>query len=477
MEDLTSFSQLMLFSVIHATADDVYPLNPRANSKPRSASSDIQSALAGGGLSALLQVVVFARNQTRNDTRNDTRLFNATTSTGGIEIPGVFHPNGSQVFLGDDGLGFPPALYPNISYSEIPGTPDPADSSNNLTLVSAFADFPLNQTAVLVLGPFQINSSYALLSMTLPITDDRNPAVVLGYMTVVASCTSLIDVVNSREGLAKTGVALLIGTRRRENQFAYQARPATATKEPKPADLGAAVVKYVFPPNATQGRDRHTAYLANLTRYGTSNFSAKEYPAAVAGFGIWNNQVNQAGHMLSTKNENNVSVSVGYARPQSSLVDWLLVVEMTHKEAWEPVQKLRLIVLACVFGSIGLILLVVIPTAHFSVRPIRRLRDATEKSIAPPGYTPNGSIRSERLDDDLSSGEPGLDRTNSTRSKMGLFLRLRHLTGTGKKKTTSQRSEEDRRRVFKIPARVQDRKHFITDELTELTGWYSINIH
>ena len=456
-----------------ACAEYGYPLDAVADPYARSASNDIQSALRGGGLSALLQVVVFSRNQTRQNPDN-TALFNATTDSTGVIIPGTFHPNGTQVYLGDPGLGFPAALYPNISYVPVPGWPDPADGSKNYTLVSAFADFPLNESSVLALGPIQVNSSFAMLSLTLPIIDERNVGVVLGYMTVVAACTSLINVVNSREGLAKTGMTLLMGTRRRENQFSYQARPATATSEPDPKDLGNAVAKFVFPPDAPQGRDRHTAYLANITRFGSSNFSTKEYPAAVRGFGLWNDEVNQAGSMLSTKNENNVSVSVGYARPQSDLVDWLLIVEMTHKEAWEPVQKLRLIVLACVFGSIGLILLVVIPTAHFSVRPIRRLRDATEKSIAPPGYTPNGSIRSEimddRDDDDSSSIEPGLDRTNSSRSKTGIFLRLRKLTGTGRRKTASQRSEEDRRRVFKIPARVQDRKHWVTDELTELTG-------
>jgi osomolarity two-component system sensor histidine kinase SLN1 len=459
-------------------------LNLQADLRTSAAAYDVQSALQGGGLSALLQVAVYSRNQSGIDGGNDTILFQQTQTTNvsdpdsKIMIPGQFYPNGTQVYLGDDGLGYPAALYPNISYTTLPGTKDPADMTKTATLVTAFADFPLNQSAVLVLGPLQVNSSYALLSMTLPIIDDQNKDVVLGFMTVVAACTSLIDVVNSREGLARTGVTLLLGTRRRENQFPYQARPATATKEPDEDDLGDAVMKYVFPPNATQGRDRHTAYLANITRYGASNFTVREYPAAVRGFGQWNNQVNQAGSMLSTKNENNVSVSVGYARPQSSLVDWLLIIEMSHLEAWEPVQKLRMIVLACVFGSIGLILLVVIPTAHFSVRPIRRLRDATEKSIAPPGYTPNGSIRSESMDEDMdhdmdheiSSGQPGLGRTNSSRSKKGLFLRLRHLTRVGRQKTTSERSEEDRRRVFKIPARVQDRKHFITDELTELTG-------
>jgi osomolarity two-component system sensor histidine kinase SLN1 len=466
--------------------DKGYPTEPQANLRTSAAAGDFQSALKGGGLSALLQVTVFSRNQSAIDGGNDTALFRQTAGATGIIIPGQLYPNGTQVLLGDDGLGYPASLYPNISYVPLPGTPDPADPSVNATLVSAFSDFPLNSSSVLALGPIQVNNSYALLSMTLPIIDDKTDGVVLGFMTIVAACTSLIDVVNSREGLAKTGMTLLFGTRRRENQFPYQAKPATATREPDEDDLGAAVVKYVFPPNATHGRDRHTAYLANITKYGASNFSAKEYPAAVQGFGKWNNQVNQAGSLLSTKNENNVSVSVGFARPQSSLVDWLLIVEMTHQEAWEPVEKLRIIVLACVFGSIGLILLVVIPTAHFSVRPIRRLRDATEKSMAPPGYTPNGSIRSERTDDDMdddvdhemSSGQPGLGRSDSSRpeKKKGLFFRLRRMAGGGDQKTTSQRSEEDRRRVFKIPARVRDRSHFITDELTELTGWCSVSL-
>ena len=135
--------------------------------------------------------------------------------------------------------------------------------------------------------------------------------------------------------------------------------------------------------------------------------------------------INNASSILSTHNENNVSVAVGYARPQSSLVDWLLIVEQSHDEAWAPIERLKTIVLSCVFGTVGFILIVVVPIAHYSVRPIRRLRDATEISIAPPGYTPNGSIRSDR-GGGLSGNEVG-DEENavSTRSKKGLFVRLK----------------------------------------------------
>lgn len=208
----------------------------------------------------------------------------------------------------------------------------------------------------------------------------------------------------------------------------------------------------------------------------TANFTASQYPAVVAGFGYQNSAVNNASSILTTTNENNVSVAVGYARPQSSLVSWLLIIEQSHAEAWEPITKLRTIVLSCVFGAIALVLIVVIPAAHFSVRPIRRLRDATEKSIAPPGYTPNGSIRSDLHEDTggvsgEEMGEMAERRTSpSNRSKKGVFVRLRRLRYGSKQKSTLERSEDERRRNFKIPGKVQDRKHFITDELTELTS-------
>jgi osomolarity two-component system, sensor histidine kinase SLN1 len=177
-----------------------------------------------------------------------------------------------------------------------------------------------------------------------------------------------------------------------------------------------------------------------------------QYPAVVTAFGSQNSAINNASSILTTTNENNASVAVGYARPQSTLVSWLLIVEQSHHEAWEPTYKLRNIVLACVFGTIGLILIIVLPLAHFSVRPIRRLRDATEKSIAPPGYTPNGSIRSGRLDGigDISGDEENA-ASESQREKKGLFVRLRRLAPGMKRKSKTERTEDERRRVNNPP--------------------------
>ena len=45
----------------------------------------------------------------------------------------------------------------------------------------------------------------------MPIVDNIDPGVVLGYMTVVAAASSLIDAIQSREGLGDTGMVLLVG--------------------------------------------------------------------------------------------------------------------------------------------------------------------------------------------------------------------------------------------------------------------------
>lgn len=108
------------------------------------ATDDIAAALASGGPSpALLQVTVFSRNQTGNP----FGLLNVTGDNAPIQLPGSF-PNGSAIFLGDPDLGYPAELYPNITYIDT-WSPDPADSSINATMASAFADFPLSSTSYL----------------------------------------------------------------------------------------------------------------------------------------------------------------------------------------------------------------------------------------------------------------------------------------------------------------------------------------
>ncbi|KIN05502.1 hypothetical protein OIDMADRAFT_113786 [Oidiodendron maius Zn] len=255
--------------------------------------------------------------------------------------------------------------------------------------------------------------------------------------------------------------------------FVLNNTPATANYHPSMNAIDSAMVRYVFSPTPAPGQeDRHSIYNANLAKYGMANFTEGQFHAVADGFSTLDISINNASTLLTTNNENNASVSVGYARPNTNLVDWLLIVEQSHYEAWSPIYQLRNIVLACVFGAVGLVLIFVVPFAHYSVRPIRRLREATKKSIAPPCSSPNASDCSDH-------DEPGInapaDEENgfSGRSKKGFVVRLKHLTTTGRRKSKAEREEEKRRRGFRIPAKVQDRKHLIQDELSDLTATFN----
>ncbi|RDW62677.1 hypothetical protein BP5796_10979 [Coleophoma crateriformis] len=442
------------------------------------AEGDVSQALASGGLSALLQVKIFSKNETGNP--NGILNSTADLSNSQIELPLYTYPNGTHYRLGDAGLGYPPPLYPNLTYVPTDQT-DPNDPTTNITLVSAFPDFPLNASSILFLGPLLVNQSYAMVSLTLPIIDNVDKSRVLAYMTVVAAATSLIDVTTSREGLGTSGIVLIVGPSRPENRFKYIDRPAEFGYSPNINEIKTAPVKYLFPPAKISGQpDRHSKYNNNVTSSptNTSRFNMGQYPAIVQGFSTQIPTINNASASLNGNNENGDSVAVGYARPSSDLVDWLCIVEQSHSEAWGPVRNLRKIILACVFGTIGAIILVVVPLAHYSVGPIRRLRDATEKSIAPPGYTPNGSMRSgggdEMTDEDILDEENlGTTSQSSSAKKFGFLVRMRRLGRHGKRRSKAERSEEERRRAFKIPGKVRDRKHFITDELTDLTKTFN----
>ena len=430
--------------------------------------NDLLGGLSSAGIAALLQVKVFSRNQTGNA----QGLLDVTTNAPGIMLPYTY-PNGSSYILGDPGLGYPPPLYPNITYNTT-STPDPADPAINETLSYAFPDFPLNESVALFLGPMQINDSYAMVSLTFPVIDNQNSNYILGYMTVVAAATSLMAAVQSREGLDTTGTFLLVGPDRPDNHFEYQDRPATSTYSPSLNELADVTVRYVFPPDPAPGQtDRHTQYRANLTEYGSSNFTMGTYKAILEGFDKPSLGTNNASSILSTTNENHVEVAVGYARPQSTLVDWLVLVEQSHSEAWAPITTLRSIILACVFGTVGLVLIAVLPLAHFSVRPIRRLRDATEKSIAPSEYVSVENIPANPVnnhDNVYSDKASNVNGVPSDRSENGGFLTRLWNIAHPKQKYRAEGSDVGREHNFRIPRKVPDRKHLLTDELTELTG-------
>ncbi|KAI1344922.1 osmosensing histidine protein kinase SLN1 [Xylariaceae sp. FL0016] len=429
------------------------------------AAGDLRSALNTDG-TKLLQARLYSRNETG---QNETGLLSVTGNVGQIQLP-YPGPDGSNIYVSNDtDTGFPSGLYPNITYSSS-DTPDPYNPGHNVTIARPFPEIRIDSAAKgLILGPLVINQSYALMSLTLPIRQNAESDIVLGYMTVLAEANPVLDILSSEEGLGSTGCVLLVGPATGWNRFNKYDSPSNATYQAKGnfSDVG---VHFVFPPATTgTGKDRHAQH---SFASGNSNdtWPVGDYKAALKAFTKKNPAINNASSTLTTKNEQGIAVAVGYARPRTELVDWTLIVEQAKSEAYVPIHNLQNILLGTVFGTTGVILLLVFPCAHFGVLPIRKLKAATEKSISPPGYT-DAYLDDMDYDDDE---RPGSGRVSG--KEKGVFVQLRRLVRRDTKSRMTAPSEPDsdpRRRVFKIPGKVHDRRHYITDELTELTTTFN----
>ncbi|GAB1210676.1 hypothetical protein APSETT445_009471 [Aspergillus pseudonomiae] len=374
--------------------------------------TDIQSALGSRGYLSTYQAILYSKN---GQGGRDRLLSVTSDSIPEITLPYTY-PNGSSVMLGHEGLGYPSTLYPNLTYTQ-------SSKGDSSTTVHAFPE-------------------------------------------VVASAANVQSVVSSRDGLGNTGQVLLLGPSRPENRFA--AESATATSSPDRPAIADAQVHYIFEPTPLPSQDsRHRGVSA-----GTS-FELSKYPMALKLMAESEESENKSVGELSTKNEQGYNVAVGAVRPKTSLVEWILLVEETHSEAFTAVVRLRKIILACVFGTAGFIILVVPLLAHWAVAPIRRMREAAQKSIEPevpptssPGYMEH---EGEGHGDTVQTIEEHMDEKAAPASWV---KRLRRPL----ERFNSSHSFSDRldpRSSFRIPSRVKERRSCVTDELTELTSTFN----
>ncbi|KAL2143712.1 hypothetical protein VTI28DRAFT_10076 [Corynascus sepedonium] len=433
------------------------------------AQDDIKSALGNFGFSGLLQARLYSRNTTGDPKGLLSITGDGATESGPIVLP-YKAPNGSEVHLGDPEYGYPPSLYPNITYQDL-GRSNTAMPDTNSFAAAVFPGVSLGngseRTGVL-LGPLVINSTYALISLTIPIRDTTNPDYTLGYMTLVANTRTLVEVQMSSEGLGNTGMVLFVGSTNPWNHFSASVAASNSTWTPPLKEFGEQEVRFLLPPQPPNDQsDRHSQRSFRSGKY-SEPFRLRQYPSVFDVLSDKNPSPNNATSKLSTKNEQGYSVAVGVARPRTSLVSWVIIVERAESEAYQPVRTLRSILLGCVFGTLGLILLLVFPFAHWSVKPIRRLKIATENSIDPPGYE-------DDTDDVFDEENPSSGGTTSGRSsEKGLLANIRRkIRKRRKAKMRQAMAVEPGRSRFKIPAKVEAGKHFITDELTELTQTFN----
>lgn len=421
------------------------------------ARSDMNSAIGGGsstGQSLLLQSIVYPRNGSGLD--GPWGVLNTTSSIWNrtLELP-LKHPDGSQVFLGDEGLGYPPPLYPNFTFfsEQYNDTYRDARARTNGMELSY-------KSKSIMLGPWQVSDNLTLVSLTQPIINNTSAVDVLGWLTVVMDARLISQVMRSWQGLGETGQTLIVGPADSANLFTEGALSASSATPDE--------VKFVLPP-LSNNTDRHGKNDIHLD----TPFNISEYPAVGEALKLGQDE-DQSGALISTHNEDGDAVSVGYAIPSSDLVDWIVLVEQAKSEVWQPIDHLRNVLIACVFSTAGFLAILAFPLAHFAVMPIRRLREATVKSVAPPNTNPSRSSLDSfgslpHHDGPDGDGDGGTaDEVLARKEGWNIISRWksRHVD-------KESRRQERRKRQFRIPGKVKERKHWIRDELSDLTETFN----
>ena len=389
-----------------------------------------------------------------------------------IPLPNLSN-NGSPVYLGDNGTGYPVELYPNLTF-----TSTVINSTFNQS--NAFWDGqPLYGNSTVFLGPWPVNETFALLSLTVAVNNDTSYTDTLGWISVICSAQSIFTLEESLEGLGNSGQILIVAP----NTADQKLPPSVLVHDTPEVNRTAAEnleVHFVVPPiqNSSRSTRHPTRAYGNMPNL---PFLMKSYPAVLDAYTKKTGSPNNAGSLISTNNEQGVQVSTGYALPMSPMVNWALIVEQSHGEVIAPINHLRNVLVACVFGTVGVILLALLPMAHLSVRPIRRLRDATKKTVEPYRYdsedgddSPRSSLSESPSNDGLESGEEEAmtEAMNAEARKEGFLGRIARWRDRGSKKETRSRTREPRQ-TFRIPGKVQDGKHYVHDELTDLTRTFN----
>lgn len=161
---------------------------------------------------------------------------------------------------------------------------------------------------------------------------------------MVLDARVLSSIVTSRVGLGRTGEMVIIGPDEPNNLFAD---PVDGRPESQNAEVP---LKFVLPPTSNRHPSRaKNPYLP---------FPMGDYPAILKAWSEENGELNNAGSLMSTHNEENRHIAVGYARIPTDVVDWVVVFGQAYSEVVSPINKLRNTVLACIFSVVGAIIII-----------------------------------------------------------------------------------------------------------------------
>ncbi|KAK9239260.1 hypothetical protein V1525DRAFT_398993 [Lipomyces kononenkoae] len=275
----------------------------------------------------------------------------------------------------------------------------------------------------IIRGPYP-SADDIVMSITIPVTnvteENAENGTASGYMTVVYNASPLIGVISNATILNEWAQYSVLGP------------------YPESAEDPTSFV-YCLPPT----------YDAQLFR---QNFSLSTYPAVQDALNH-----NLTGSIINAQSPMASNISVGYAPADIYFGTWAVTVEVYRSDVYQPIYHLRNIAMATVFSLAIFTCVITLPIAHFAVRPIVRLRAATEQTTA-QYYRHSGSNQSFTY----GSGKDG-DAPDSNDDDAYEGGRPKYAT------------ESDLRvSSFRIPGMVkQKRNPLFTDELTELTTTFN----
>ncbi|KAF2428081.1 hypothetical protein EJ08DRAFT_671501 [Tothia fuscella] len=382
---------------------------------------DLIVSLNGGhGNGLLLQAKIFSLNAPPAGREGNNTLIQATGFGILNEISLSTHgPSDQKVYLGDATYGYPTNLYPNLTYT--------LNKNGRATAtIVRYGSTILDWNTVLLVGPYMTNETYSLQSMTMAIRDPVEFTNSLGWITIVADASVLMQAIESQEGLESSGTALLVGPTSQTNKFPKH-YIWNSEQQAAPENYE---VRFVLPPNDTHHRHDSYSHFQNQ-----STFNVTQYPATIKALTDKSGDRNNAGSIISTTNEQKKRVAVGYAMKNTPIVDWVIIVEQSRKEVWKPINHLRDLLIICAFSVVAFLI---------------------------------------SLDLDLEDGichHLGNDETRdelperSLQTSAQFRRRIRGITV----KTVDERSIHE----FRVTSKVKENRHFVEDELSDLTRTFN----
>jgi len=202
----TSVRQTASRLAIQAALQRYYDFNNDTTQNWSRAKDDFNAVFTGDGDARLLvQARVYRRNTSEFGVLNITK-----DNMQGLVLP-YSTPDGSPALFGDDQNGFIPELYPRFDPFTIP-----INSSFRQTKAT-YNGRLLDAHNFLLSGPYHVNDTLSLISITMPIINNTSSIDTLGWLTAVLDANLVQKVVNALEGLQDSGLTmvcnLVMGTR------------------------------------------------------------------------------------------------------------------------------------------------------------------------------------------------------------------------------------------------------------------------